>query len=68
MGSNVSECKPKQAWPRHKRVEKDVLPAAGKKSMGVISKYVPTLNGGSWAFYLGAYTYSYRKYFMSGRI
>lgn len=30
--------KPEQEWPRNEGLEKDVLLAAGKKNMGVISK------------------------------
>jgi hypothetical protein len=26
--------KPKQVWPRNKRVEKDILPAANKENIG----------------------------------
>lgn len=33
-------------------MEKDLLPAAGKESTGVISKGVPSLSKGVWGFYL----------------
>jgi hypothetical protein len=39
--------KPRQAWARKKRVKKELLSAAGKKSSGVISKVMLSLNKGS---------------------
>jgi hypothetical protein len=61
MGLEPGRCKAKQTLPRHKRVEELLLPAAGKESLGVFSKAVCSLNKGSMGFYLGSYTYSYRR-------
>jgi hypothetical protein len=54
--------KPKQAWPRKKREEKDLFPAADKESMGVNfqrSALLKQIKGGD--FIQGDSTYSYRK-------
>jgi hypothetical protein len=48
----VSE-KLKQAQARKKRVEKEVLPTAGKESTGVISKAMPSPAKGGQRFYSG---------------
>jgi hypothetical protein len=47
VGSHLGECNTKNKHGQDIRVEKDLLPAIGKESTGVISKVMSSPNKGS---------------------